>query len=522
METGTTSFCINLCLLLALCFATKWLCLKKRKTPPLPPGLMGYPIVGCFPEMMKNKPTFRWVQQLMQEMNTEIACIRLGNTHVIFVTSPQLARELLRKQDVIFASRADVLSARLASNGYLTAIFSPNCDQWKKMRRVIASGVLSPTMHQWLHNKRSKEVDHLVKYVFKQSLTNGLVNVRVAAQHYCGNMTRKLIFNKRFFGTGMEDGDPGMEEEDHLHGVFTILKYVYGFGIGDYLPWLEVFDLDGHKRIIKDALKKVRKYQDPEIDQRVEMWQQGMKKIQEDILDVFINLKDSNNNSLLSIEEIKAEITEFMLATIDNPSNAVEWALAEMINQPDILDRACKELDQVVGKDRLVDESDLPMLNYVKVCAKEAFRLHPVAAFNVPHVSIKDTTVGGYFIPKDSHVLLSRRGLGRNSRVWKDPLIYKPERHIINKDSKVLLVDHELRMLSFSTGRRGCPGIVLGSTMTIMLLARLIQGFSWTAPPNGPSNIDLVESDGGLLMAKPLVAHAVARLEPNVYLKLMQ
>ncbi|KAL0367501.1 UNVERIFIED_CONTAM: Valine N-monooxygenase 1 [Sesamum radiatum] len=460
----------------------------------------------------------------MQKMNTEIACIRIGNTHVVSVTSPELAREFLRKQDVIFASRADVLSAKLTSNGYLTAIFSPNCDQWKKMRRVIATKVLSPAMHRWLHGKRCEEIDHLVRYVFKQSqspLTNGLVNVRVAAQHYCGNTSRKLIFNKRFFGTGMEDGGPGMEEKEHLHGVFTILKYVYGFGIADYLPWLEVFDLDGHKRILKDALKKVRKYQDPEIDKRVEMWQQGIKMIEEDILDVFINLKDSNNNSLLSIEEIKAEITELMLAIIDNPSNAVEWALAEMINKPDILGRACRELDQIVGRDRLVDESDLPMLNYIKACAKEAFRLHPIAPFNVPHVSIKDTPVGGYFIPKGSHVLLSRRGLGRNPRVWEDPLIYKPERHIVNKDSKVVLVDHELRILSFSTGRRGCPGVLLGSTMTTILLARLIQGFSWTAPSNGPSNIDLVESDGDLLMAKPLIAQAVPRLEPQVYLKLM-
>ncbi|KAL0434285.1 UNVERIFIED_CONTAM: Phenylalanine N-monooxygenase [Sesamum latifolium] len=57
--------------------------------------------------------------------------------------------------------------------------------------------------------------------------------------------------------------------------------------------------------------------------------------------------------------------------------------------------------------------------------------------------------------------------------------------------------------------------------MTTILLARLIQGFSWTAPSNDPSNIDLVESNGDLLMAKPLIAHAVPRLEPKVYLKLM-
>lgn len=209
-----------------------------------------------------------------------------------------------------------------------------------------------------------------------------------------------------------------------------------------------------------------------------------------------------------------------MLASIDNPSNAVEWTIAEMINQPDILDRACDEVDQVVGKHILVQESHLSKLNYVKACIKESFRLHPVAPFNLPHVSIKDAVVGGHFIPKDSHVLLSRLGLGRNPRVWDDPLKYKPERHIRDEGSSdVVLVDPELRMLSFSFGRRGCPAVVLGSTMATILLARLIQGFSWRAPPNKPK-IDLVESDDDLQLREPLIAQARPRLEPQVYLQL--
>ncbi|KAL0367527.1 UNVERIFIED_CONTAM: Phenylalanine N-monooxygenase [Sesamum radiatum] len=89
-----------------------------------------------------------------------------------------------------------------------------------------------------------------------------------------------------------------------------------------------------------------------------------------------------------------------MLAAIDNLINGVEWALAEMINQSDIFDKACKKLDQVVGRNRLVDESVLHKLNYVKPCIKDAFKLHPVAPFNVPRVSTEDTIVGGYFIPK--------------------------------------------------------------------------------------------------------------------------
>lgn len=66
---------------------------------------------------------------------------------------------------------------------------------------------------------------------------------------------------------------------------------------------------------------------------------------------------------------------------IDNPSNAVEWSMAEMMNEPQILNKDHEELDRVVGRDMLVQESDLPQLNYVKACVKEAFRLHPVAPF---------------------------------------------------------------------------------------------------------------------------------------------
>lgn len=213
-------------------------------------------------------------------------------------------------------------------------------------------------------------------------------------------------------------------------------------------------------------------------------------------------------------------LQELVTAVIDNPSNAVEWAMAEMMNQPDILAQACEELDRVVGKDKLVQESDLPKLNYVKACLKEAFRLHPIVHFNVPHYSTEDVVVGGYFIPKGSYLVLSRLGLGRNSRIWDEPLKFKPERHIVDESSEVVLTDYDLRILSFSTGRRGCPGTVLGSTMTIMLLARLIHGFSWR-PPFDKINIDLAESENELALAQPLIGHATPRLDSQIYLNLM-
>nr|GLL36656.1 isoleucine N-monooxygenase 1-like [Ipomoea trifida] len=248
------------------------------------------------------------------------------------------------------------------------------------------------------------------------------------------------------------------------------------------------------------------------------MWKDGTKTVEEDIVDVLVMLKDNDGSPMLSDKEIKIQVLEIMIAALDNPSNAVEWALAEMINQPKLLEKAVEEVEKVVGRDRLVEESDLPKLNYIKACLKEAFRLHPIAPFTPPHLSTEDTVVGGYFISKGSQVIISRTGLGRNKRAWEDPLKFKPERHFkAGEDVDVVLTDSELKMMSFSAGRRGCPGVKLGSLMSVMLMARLIQGFTWSVPSDLPC-IDLTESKHDLFLENPLFALAKPRLPHNLYM----
>ncbi|PQP91556.1 isoleucine N-monooxygenase 2 [Prunus yedoensis var. nudiflora] len=210
----------------------------------------------------------------------------------------------------------------------------------------------------------------------------------------------------------------------------------------------------------------------------------------------------------------------YKLAIVDNLSNAAEWALSEMLNQSELLKKTEEELDRVVGKQRLVQESDVPNLPYVRACAREALGLHPVAPFNLSHVSNTDAVVAGYFIPKGSSVLLSRLALGRNPEVLENPLRFDPEQHLKgDANQQVDLQEHELRFITFSTGRkgqRGCMGGGIGTTITIMLLARLLQGFTWRMPPN-VDKIDLTEALS-LFKANPLLAHAKPRLPASLYM----
>ncbi|KAF2598336.1 hypothetical protein F2Q68_00007096 [Brassica cretica] len=437
----------------------------------LPPGPKPWPLIGNLPQILRrNRPVFRWIHSLMEELNTDIACIPLANTHVIPVTSPRIAREILKKQDSIFATRPLTMGTEYSSRGYLTIAVEPQGEQWKKMRRVVASHVTSQKSFKWTLEKRTEEADNLVRYINNLCVKNQcngfkVIDIRLVVRQYCG-----------------------FEEIEHVDSLFTVVTHLYAFALSDYVPWLRFLDLEGHEKVVSGAMRNISKYNDPFVDQRLKKWRNGKMKEPRDFLDMFILAKDTDGKPALSDEEIKAQ--ELMLATVDNPSNAVEWAMAEMINQPSIMQKAVEEIDRVVGKDRFVLESDIPNLNYVKACVKEAFRLHPVAPFNLPHMSTTDAVVDGYFIPKGSHVLISRLGIGRNSNVWDKPL---------------------------NAGRRGCMGSNIGSAMTYMLLARLIQGFTWSSV-SGEGKIDILESKSDLFMAKPLHAIATPRLAPRIYL----
>uniref|UniRef100_A0ACD5TVJ0 Uncharacterized protein n=1 Tax=Avena sativa TaxID=4498 RepID=A0ACD5TVJ0_AVESA len=491
---------------------------------PLPPGPPGLPVVGSMHQMLANKPVFRWLHRLLEHSGGEILRVRLGPVNVVVVACPEMAREVLRKNDAVFADRPTTFAAESFSMGYRSVSISPYGDQWRKMRRVLTAEVLSPATENRLRGTREDEADHLLRYVHAQCAAGGVIDVRHVARHFCGNLIRRLTLGRRHFRPTAAAGavaGPGPDEVEHVDALFAVLNYLDAFCVSDYFPALVGLDLDGHEKVIRAVMSTLNRLHDPVIEDRVEEWRllrkAGERREIADFLDVLASLDGGAGRPLLTVQEIKSQAIDIMIASIDNPSNAVEWALAEMMNKPDTMRKAMAELDGVVGRDRLVQEPDLRGLNYLKACIREAFRLHPYHPFNPPRVAMADTTVAGYSIPRGSQVILSRVGLGRNPKVWDEPLEFRPERHLdLAGDATVGLGEPELRFLSFSTGRRGCPGISLGTLITVMLLARLLQGFTWSKPP-GVDRVELQEADASLVMAGPLRLQAKPRLPARLY-----
>lgn len=199
---------------------------------------------------------------------------------------------------------------------------------------------------------------------------------------------------------------------------------------------------------------------------------------------------------------------------IDTAATAIEWLISELLRHPRVMKKVQSELEQVVGGDKMVKESDLESLKYLDMVIKETFRLHPVAPFLLPHECIEDCTIDGFFIPKKSRIIVNTWAIGRDPKVWTDAETFNPERFV---DSNIDLRGRDFELLPFGSGRRGCPGMQLGLTVVCLVVAQLLHCFDWDLP-NGmlPSELDMTE-EFGLVVARAthLMAIPTCRLHKS-------
>ncbi|KAG6771330.1 hypothetical protein POTOM_022679 [Populus tomentosa] len=114
-------------------------------------------------------------------------------------------------------------------------------------------------------------------------------------------------------------------------------------------------------------------------------------------------------------------------AGTDTSSIAVEWGLAELINHPITMEKVRQEIDSVVGRSRLVQESDIANLPYLQAVVKETLRLHPTGPLIVRE-SLEDCTIAGYRIPAKTRLFVNIWSIGRDPNHWENPLEFRPER----------------------------------------------------------------------------------------------
>lgn len=213
-------------------------------------------------------------------------------------------------------------------------------------------------------------------------------------------------------------------------------------------------------------------------------------------------------------KSFSSTIQDLFAAGTDTSAITTEWALAELINHPDIMKKAREELDSVVGKNRLVEESDIPNLPYLQAIVKETLRLHPTGPMIVRE-STETCPINGYEIPARTRLFINVWAIGRDPNHWQNPLEFRPERFIGEDGRSQLDVrGQHFHLLPFGSGRRACPGISLALYVVHSTLAAMIQCFDWKVS-GGNGTVDMEEGPGLTLpRAYPLVCVPVTRINP--------
>ncbi|XP_068667806.1 xanthotoxin 5-hydroxylase CYP82C4-like [Aristolochia californica] len=205
-----------------------------------------------------------------------------------------------------------------------------------------------------------------------------------------------------------------------------------------------------------------------------------------------------------------------ILGGTETSAITLTWVLALLVKNRRVLEKAHAELDLQVGRDRLVEASDISKLVYLQSIIKETFQLYPPGPLLAPHRAMEDCQVGGFHVPAGTSVMINAWKIHRDPRVFLNPLEFRPER-FLEENMDMDVMGQQFMLIPFGFGRRGCPGANMALRIVHMALARVLQAFDWTLP-SGCSQVDMNEGTGiALGRENPLELLITPRLSPEFY-----
>ncbi|XP_059295872.1 cytochrome P450 98A3-like [Lycium ferocissimum] len=498
-------------LVLSISIFLIFLCYKlyHRLTAKLPPGPWPWPVIG---NLFDIKPVrFRCFAEWAQ-IYGPIFSFYVGSQLNVVVNNAELAKEVLKDNDQNLANRFRTKPLENVSKNGMDLIWADYGPHYVKVRKVCNLELFTPKRLEALRPIREDEVTAMVENIFRDSYKPYNVSNTLMLRSYLGsvafnNITR-LTFGKKFMNSKGEVDEQGEE----LKAIVTNGMKISGrLNLGDFVPWLrwafkhENEDLEAQDRHLDKFTRIMME------EHTLASTKTG--KTKQHFVDALLTLQKEYD---LSDDTVISLLWDMIAAGMDTVTITVEWAMAELVKNPRVQQKVQEELDQAIGSNRTVNESDISNLSYLQYVVKESLRLHPPTPLMLPHMAGNNAKVGGYNIPKGSIVHVNVWALGRDPRIWKDPLQFWPERFM---KEDVDMKGHDYRLLPFGSGRRTCPGTKLAINLVTSMLAHLLHHFIWSLP-NGVEveDVDMMESPGMVTyMQTPLHVVPTPRLPLLLY-----
>ncbi|KAH9781901.1 cytochrome p450 [Citrus sinensis] len=294
---------------------------------------------------------------------------RIGSVLGVVTSSPDVTKERLKTNDVTFAARNS--SAAIECLTYNSSFaFAPNGPYWLFMKKLTTVELLgSRTLRQFLPIRTNK-LHELIRFLFEKSKSGESVNIRDELLKFTNNIISPMMLSIRCSGKG------GQAEECR-----TLAREV-----AEIFGEFKSFDIQGFHRRFKDIHRR--------FDSLLE--------------NVITNREKLRKEKKESEEKVKGFPHSWHRYFIHD----VQWALAELINHPMVLQKAQQEIDQIVGRNGPVQESYVPHLPYIQAIIKESFRIHPPIPL-LNRRALEDCKIGNYISPKGTLLFVNLWSMGR-------------------------------------------------------------------------------------------------------------
>nr|QNS29982.1 cytochrome P450 [Nothapodytes nimmoniana] len=495
---------------LALYVFTSRILHKLQNLPPTPfPSL---PFIGHL--YLLSKPFHRALSEISRR-HGPVLFLRFGSRPVLLVSSPSAAEECFTKNDIVFANRPELLSGKYYGYNFTSLAWAPYGDHWRNLRRISSLEVLSSHRLQMLSHIRADEVRVLIRKLYRISTKNPneMVETKSLLFGLAFNTITRMIAGKRYYS---DDEVDSSAEAKMLHEIVReTTRLAPESSLLDFLPSMKWFGFKETEKMMTELQQKRDKFMQNIIEEHRRMTannesiaaaDEGCKK--KNIIEVLLSLHETDPEYYTD-ETIRNLMLVLLQASTDTSSSTMEWAFSLLLDNPQVLKKAQIEIDNHVGDQRLIDESDLAKLSYLSCIINETFRMHPAAPLLIPHQSSKECTVGGFRIPRGTMLVVNVWAIHNDHKVWRDPDKFMPERFEGLEGAR-----DGFRLMPFGAGRRKCPGEGLAVRLIGLVLGSLIQCFDWEKVSN--EIINMAEGTG---LTAPKVRPLSVRCRPRLVLQ---
>ncbi|KAM4629268.1 uncharacterized protein ACJ7VT_001612 [Polymixia lowei] len=455
--------------ILFLIFATLLIVdfLKNRNPLNFPPGPLAFPFVGNVFSIDTKQPHIYLTK--LADVYGNVFCMRLGRDKTVFVSGYKMVKEAIVTQADNFVDRPYSPMASRLYSGNSVGLFFSNGQVWKRQRRFAMTTLRSFGLGKSSMEKSiCEESRHLQEGMEKEK--GEPFNPTHLFNNAVSNIICQMVFGRRFdyvdhnFQTMLKN----LTELIHLEG--TIWAELY-----EAFPLL-MKHMPGPHNDIFSKFKSLEAF----ISQEVERHKLDLDPSNpQDYIDNFlIELEKHKGNPELGFYEDNLVLCclDLFLAGSETTSKTLQWALIYLIKYPHVQEKVQAEIDRVIGQSRQPSMADRPNMPYTDAVIHEIQRMGNIVPLNLLRMAAKDTTLGGYFIPKGTSLMPNLTSVLFDKNEWETPDTFNPG-HFLNADGRFVRRD---AFLPFSAGKRACLGEGLARMELFLFFVSLLQKFSFS------------------------------------------